>query len=131
MNETTSDYLMALKLKLTTSEVVAGYEIVKERATATDGYLRVKIELANGDFLEAAEYFERGPEGITTVDYRYQWMDAERKRLRRRWDSTPDHPELDNFPHHIHLDGEENVVPGEALSIIQVLDVIEREIASP
>ena len=52
-------YLEAIKLKLVTSRVVADYQIVKERTAATDGYLRIRAALHNGDFLEAAEYFER------------------------------------------------------------------------
>jgi len=64
-------YLEAIKLKLVTSRVVADYQIVKERTIATDGYLRIRATLYNGDFLEAAEYFERVPEGVRTVDYRY------------------------------------------------------------
>jgi hypothetical protein len=103
-------YLEALKLKLVTSRVIADYQIVKERATATDGYLRMRATLYNGDFLEAAEYFERVPEGVRTVDYRYQWMDSTKKELRCRWDSTPDHPELSNFPYHVHQGSEENVI---------------------
>ncbi|MFQ5811734.1 MAG: hypothetical protein ACE5I2_00855 [Anaerolineae bacterium] len=62
-------YLEAIKLKLVTSRVVSDYQIVKERTTATDGYLRMRATLYNGDFLEAAEYFERVPEGVRTVDY--------------------------------------------------------------
>ena len=45
-------YLEAIKLKLVTSRVVADYQIVKERTTATDGYLRIRATLYNGDFLE-------------------------------------------------------------------------------
>ena len=117
-------YLEAIKLKLVTSRVVADYQIVKERTTVTDGYLRIRANLYNGDFLEAAEYFERTPEGVRTVDYRYQWMDSMKKELRRRWDSTPDHPELSNFPYHVHQRSEENVLSGQALGICQVLDII-------
>jgi len=117
-------YLEAMKLKSVTSRVVADYQIVKERITATDGYLRVRATLHNGDFLEAAEYFERATEGVKTVDYRYQWMNSVKKELRCRWDSTPDHPELPNFPYHVHQGSEENAIAGQVLSICQMLDII-------
>ena len=117
-------YFEAIKLKLVTNRGVADYQIVKERTTATDGYLRIRATLHNGDFLEAAEYFERTPEGVRTLDYRYQWMDPTKEELRRRWDSTPDHPELPNFPYHVHQGSEENVISSQALSICQVLDII-------
>lgn len=118
-------YLDALKLKLVTSPVVAQYTIIKERTTATDGYLRVQATLANGDFLELTEYFVRSSEELTTVDYRYQWMDSARRQLRRRWDNSPHHPETPNFPHHLHLGSETHVIAGESLNISQVLDILE------
>ena len=124
MNEIAT-YLDTIKLKLVTSRVVIEYQIVKERTTATDGYLRVRAALINGDFLEMAECFERGAERIKTVDYRQQWMDPTKTQLRRRWDNTPHHPELPNFPHHVHLESEGNVVAGQPMSICQVLDVLE------
>ncbi len=118
-------YLDDLKLKLVTSPVVVQYTVLKERATATDGYLRVQVTLLNGDFVELTEYFVRSGEEIVTVDYRYQWMDATRRQLRRRWDNTPHHPETPNFPHHLHLEDEAQVIAGESLNISQVLDILE------
>lgn len=124
MNEIAT-YLDAVKLTLVTSPVVSEYQIIKERTTATDGYLRVRATLLNGDFLEMTEAFEQRGEGIETIDYRHQWMDPTKTQLRRRWDNTPHHPELPNFPHHIHLRSEDNVVAGQPMSICQVLDALE------
>ena len=118
-------YLDTIKLRLVTSRVVAEYQIVKERTTATDGYLRVRATLANGDFVEMAECFERGASGMETVEYRHQWMDPTKTQLQRRWDNTPHHPELSNFPHHVHLESKEQVVAGQPMSICRVLDVLE------
>lgn len=119
-------YLETIKLRLITSPVIAEYSIVKERVTRTDGYLRVRAILINGDFAELVEAFERGPSEIVVVDYRHQWMDAAQARLRRRWDGAPHHPELIAAPHHIHLESEENVIPGQPTSILAVLDELER-----
>ncbi len=118
-------YLEALKLKLVASAIVAQYTIVKERTTTTDGYLRVQITLSNGDFLELTEYFIHRQRKIETVDYRYQWMDATKRQLKRRWDNTAHHPEISNFPHHIHEGSEDHVVEGKRLNISQVLDLLE------
>lgn len=38
------------------------------------------------------------------------------------------YPDLPNFPHHVHVGKEENVEPGERLSLIQLLDVLASEI---
>ena len=119
-------YLEAIKLRLIASPIVAEYRIVKERATRTDGYLRVKATLVSGDFLELVEAFERGPTEIVVVDYRHQWMDAAQSQLYRRWDGAPHHPEMSQLPHHVHIESEDNIVPGVPMSILAVLDALER-----
>jgi len=125
---TTDEYLAAIHLALVESPIVASYTIVRQRVTSQSAHLRVRIDLTNGDFLEAAEFFRLTPDGIQVVDYRHQWMDGERTILRKRWDSTPHHPDLENAPHHCH-DGNENaVVPSQPMSIQDVLAVITREI---
>ena len=60
-----------------------------------------------------------------TVDYRHQWMNGARQVLRRRWDSTPDHPELDNFPYHVHVVDEQDVQPDKPMSILELLKWFE------
>ncbi|MCK4471298.1 MAG: hypothetical protein KAW49_05875, partial [Anaerolineae bacterium] len=82
------------------------------------GYIRIKVSLSNGDFLEAAEYFVLEDGDCITRRYRYQWMDGERRELHKRWDNVEHYPDLSNFPHHVHVGNEENVESGESLSII-------------
>lgn len=118
-------YLDATKLALISSPAIADFAIIRERVTATDGYVRLRATLINGDFLELTEYFIRIGQSITTVDYRYQWMDADKAELRRRWDNTPHHPEIASFPHHSHLEGESKVVSSHLMSIIELLPVLE------
>ena len=119
-------YLEAIKLRLIASPIIAEYRILKERATHTDGYLRLKATLVNGDFLELVEAFERGSSEIVVVDYRHQWMNASQSQLHRRWDGAPHHAELPDFPHHVHIESEDNVIPGEPMSILAALDELER-----
>ena len=125
---TTDEYLAAIHLALVESPIVASYEVVRQRVTSQSGHLRVRVDLTNSDFLEASEFFRLTPDGIEVADYRHQWMDGERTILRKRWDSTPHHPNLENAPHHCHDGSEETVVPGQPLSIQDVLAFISREI---
>lgn len=124
-------YLAEVEMAFVSSPIVARYEIVRCWVNTDDGYIRILVSLVNGDFLEASEYFVLGESRIVTVDYRYQWMDGEKKVLRRRWDSTTDHPELGNFPHHVHIGSEENIVSGYPMSLIDLLKTLEDEIALP
>jgi hypothetical protein len=54
---TTDEYLAAIHLALLESPVVASYKVVRQRVTSQSGHLRVRIDLTNSDFLEAAEFF--------------------------------------------------------------------------
>ncbi len=119
-------YLETIKLRLIASPVIAEYRILKERATRTDGYLRLRATLINGEFLELVEVFERGASEIVVVDYRHQWMDAAQSRLRRRGDGAPHHADLPQYPHYVHVESEDSVIPGHPMSILAVLDELER-----
>jgi hypothetical protein len=124
---TTEEYLAEIHLTLINNLIVAHYAIVRQRLTSQSGYLRVRIDLANGDFLEAAEFFHLTASGVEIGDYHHQWMDGTRTVLRKRWDSTPHFPSLENAPHHCHDGSEENVIPSRPLGIQEVLVAITHE----
>ena len=126
---TLAEYVLQLKTKLAISPIITSFNVVEEKVWLDRGYVRIRITLSNGDFLEAAEYFVLQDDDLTTRRYRYQWMDKKRRKLRKRWDNVEHFPDLSNFPDHIHIGKEENVEPGESLSIIQLLDVLAGEIS--
>lgn len=57
-------------------------------------------------------------------------MDSTRQVLRKRWDNASHHPGLANYPHHIHVVEEAHVEPGRSLSILDVVDVIAKEVST-
>jgi len=124
---TPQEYLAALHLALVENSMVASYSVVRQRVSSQSGHLRVRIHLSSGDFLEAAEFVGLTPDGIRILDYRHQWMDGTRTILRKRWDSTPHYPHLENAPHHCHDGSEDNVIPGRPMSIQDVLAAIADE----
>jgi hypothetical protein len=123
-----SQYLENIKSRLIASNAIAAFTIVEELDFGDRGYFRARVTLSNDDFLEVAEYFKITENVVTTTRYRYQWMDSDRAKLRKRWDNVPHFPNLPNFPHHIHVESEENVVSGYALSIQDLLDILEQEV---
>jgi len=125
---TSDDYMAAMHLALTESPIIASYAVVRQRVTSQSGHLRVRVNLVNGDFLEATEFFRLTPDGIEVADYRHQWMNGDHTTLRKRWDSTPHHPNLENAPHHCHDGSEDTLVSSHPMSIRDVLAVISREI---
>jgi hypothetical protein len=126
---TPTEYVLQLKAKLAISPIVASFNVVEEKVWSDRGYIRLRMALSNGDFLEAAEYFVLQDNASITRRYRYQWMDEERRELRKRWDNVEHYPDLSNFPHHVHVGNEENVESGKSLSIIQLLDLLADDIS--
>lgn len=122
-------YLLDVKVKLAISRAIQSVKVIDERIVLSDrGYFRARLSLVNGDFLEIVEYFICENGDCFPKMYRYQWMDREQKQLRKRWDNAEHFPSLSGFPHHVHIDREDNVKPFKPLSILDLLDIIEREI---
>jgi len=119
-------YLIAVKTALASSFMIVSFDVLEEWVQPDRGYIRIQASLQNGDFIEASEYFTRQADSHASVRYRYQWMNGEKTVLRKRWDNVPHHPNVMNFPHHIHLaDGE--IVSGQSLSILVLLEILESE----
>lgn len=122
-------YITAIQEKLSNSLIVASIDIVDERVLLSQGYFRARLTLTNTDFLEIAESFTIQNDRLTTLDYRYQWMDASKQVLRKRWDSVKQFPGLPNFPHHTHIGSESNVEPGQCRNIIEFMEFVESELS--
>jgi hypothetical protein len=122
------NYLDEIKSKIAASPALTFAEIVTERTLVDRGYFRVRLTLINGDFLELSEYFVVESGTILTLEYRYQWMNFPQQKLIKRWDNAKHFPGLPNFPHHVHVGDEKQVVSGEPISIIELIDLIEQEI---
>ncbi len=123
-----NEYFVAVRDKLDNSDWIAEVTVVDERVFRGKGYFRARLTLSNGDFLEIAESFAEGDQCVVTLDYRYQWMDASKQSLRKRWDSVKHFPNLENFPHHVHVLEESNVSPGQCRSILEFIDFMESEL---
>jgi hypothetical protein len=121
-------YIAVVKEKLTGSPIIAFIEIVDERILLNRGYIRIRLTLTNTDFVEIAESFTIQDDRLITLDYRYQWMDASKQILKKRWDSVKHFPGLPNFPHHVHIGSECNVEPGLSRNILEFIDFMESEL---
>ncbi len=128
--KTVRDCLEDIKTKIVMSWVVKSMTIVAERALTDRGYFRARMTLINDDFLEVSEYFAAEQDGCSTIEYSCQWMDSSKQRLIKRWDNTEHFPDLPNFPHHIHVGSDTNVISGTVMGIIELIDLLEAEIGS-
>ena len=86
--------------------------------------MRAKITFNDASRLEVMEYVRSTSENESSIDrYSYHWMD-ENNALIARWDNAEHYPNLLNFPHHHHDGDEKNVLPGEPMTLLKVLDII-------
>jgi hypothetical protein len=117
-------YLEAMKERFVTDPLVTQFQVIRERSTLMDGYLRARLALADGSQLEFSEYMQRSSDGtIVVITYSYHWADANQELI-VRWDNTPHFPDLPGFPDHIHDGATGQVTPGQPMSIFTVLDEI-------
>lgn len=127
---TVVEYLDEVIGRLLSDPVVSRFEIIRERYTADDGYLRVQAVLADGGRLEFSEYVQISAAAeIDVVTYSYHWTDRNGSLI-QRWDNTPHHPGLPNFPHHVHFGPTGAVMSGGPMSIFAVLaEIAQRQSA--
>ena len=124
-----ADYLERVKERLLDDPIVSSFHIIRERVELFDGYMRVRLTLKDGSFLEFAEYARRtAGEYVEIATYSYHWADADGKLI-RRWDNTPHFPDLPEFPHHIHDELTGEVTPGHGVDIFVVLDEITQRLS--
>ncbi len=93
-------YFDEIKLRLVLDPTVESFEVISEKIKEKEGYLRVTLKLSGDSVVHCFEYvLSDGSIGISK--YSFHWHDAA-GNLICRWDNAPHHPELDNFPHHVH-----------------------------
>lgn len=111
-----------------TDETILRFEVLRERLTQLDGYIRARTIFIDDTVLEFSEYFQWLPDSdIEIITYSYHWSDPTGKLI-IRWDNTPHFPGLPGFPHHIHTGQSELAIPGKSISIFAVLDEIAQQI---
>lgn len=108
--------------------MISKADVVRTQDFGNKGYFRARLILANGDFLEVAEFFVVDAGYVVTVEYRFQWMDSARQVLRKRWDNAAHYPNLPGAPHHVHVGDETTVEPGKPISLLDLIDFLEQTI---
>ena len=124
---TIDEYWYSVKGRLLTDTAVVSFNLMRERSTLVDGYLRARLVFPDKSYLEFSEYVQLVDDEIKVLTYSYHWATDE-NHLIKRWDNTPHFPDLPGFPHHIH-EGE-TIIPGHPEDIFVVLDEVNRSFTS-
>ena len=105
-----AEYISDIKQRLLTDPLIAEFSIRRERVGELNGYLRALATLSDGSWLELSEYVRVVGNGkVEVVTYSYHWGKANGELI-RRWDNTPHFRNLLNFPDHVHMGAEDNVL---------------------
>jgi hypothetical protein len=116
-------YFSEVKAALIVSPVVESY-VHDQFLKDLEGYLEIKAVLTNDDILEIFLYIT--VDDKPQVDkYRVNWQSRE-GILKRRWDNSSHHHDIETFPQHVHIGKE--VYPHQFFDIFEVLGVVEKEI---
>lgn len=118
-----AEYFESVKDRLLTDSVVVDFKFLKRVDRSNNGHLRVRVLFSDNSNMEFSEFIEQNAEGeIRLVTYSYHWAD-ENGNLIHRWDNAPHYPDLENFPHHIHI-SKTNITSGKPVNIFEVLDEV-------
>lgn len=81
--------------------------------------LRIVLHLKDGSNLRVTEQWN----GETLERYSYYWLTSDNK-LKIGWDNAPHHKQLDGYPHHKHVQHQNNLEPSTETSLEDVMRII-------
>jgi hypothetical protein len=108
----------------TFEDIIEETQILTQRQDNRIMEFRVRVKLTDNSILEITEIFVFD---INKRKYSFQWMD-ENYGLKIRWDNAPHHRQITTFPHHKHIEHEDNVQESEEPTVEGVLELIKSEI---
>jgi hypothetical protein len=85
---------------------------------------RVRLKIVDTSILEITEIFVFD---VNKRKYSFQWM-TENYELKIRWDNALHHQQISTFPHHKHIEQEENIQESEEPSMIEILEFVRKSI---
>lgn len=65
------DYVESVKERLSTDSIILKYEVLNEFANLNEGYIRVRANLTNGDWLDFSEFVIQ-TDTLELITYRHQ-----------------------------------------------------------
>lgn len=126
--QTIDEYFKKIQDLIANSKIVASTNIEYTEVLDHEGYMRGTLTLIDGSELKLLEYTNISRGQPTVLRYRFQRQTA--GKLIARWNNAPHHPEVETFPHHKHVKGDDKPKPSRVTTLISVLKEIEAEILS-
>lgn len=112
-------------LKINTFEdIIIETQILTQRQDNRIMEFKGRLKLTDNSILEITEIFVFD---ISKRKYSFQWMD-ENYDLKIRWDNAPHHRQIITFPHHKHIEQEENIYESQETTVEEILGLIKSKI---
>lgn len=111
-------YFLEIEKLIGLFSCIHSYQLTKKIYNLKQGYIKGEIIFENGFILEFAEV--KNTELNSKIKYRYQLMDKDRTLI-FRYDNAPHHKQLATFPHHKHVEFEQNVIESCEPTLLSVL----------
>ncbi|MEW6662540.1 MAG: toxin-antitoxin system TumE family protein [Bacillota bacterium] len=112
---TPEQYFLQLRLIIVTLDIVQEFEVRDEFISEDVGYMRLRLNLVNGDIAEMFEYVVRENGRLKTINYSFHLQNA-KGALLKRWDNAPHHRSVSNFPHHCHDGSSGRIISSRAMT---------------
>ena len=112
-----NDILLTINLF---EDIIVETQILTQRQDNRIMELRVRLKLIDNSILEITEIFVFN---VSKRKYSFQWMDKN-YNLKIRWDNAPHHRQITTFPHHKHIEHEDNIHESEEKRIEEILALI-------
>jgi hypothetical protein len=87
-------------------------------------HYKCKIQLIDGSNLRISETRSNQKR----IQYSYYWLDEENDII-VGWDNAPHHPQISTYPHHKHVQKQDNVLDSKENSLDSVLNFITTRIS--
>jgi len=101
------------------NEHIQSFRIDQFEQNGTNLRFRMTVNFNNKSKLFIKEIIINGEKR----KYAYQWVNKNNELI-CRWDNAPDWPEIDSFPHHKHVQDENNVKASKNIEFSTILNEI-------
>lgn len=108
----------------TFEDIIIETQILTQRQDNRIMEFEGRLKLTDNSILEITEIFVFY---ISKRKYSFQWMD-ENYDLKIRWDNAPHHRQIITFPHHKHIEQEENIYESQETTVEEILGLIKSKI---
>lgn len=115
-------YLARLQATVDSRQEIYVERFDARQLSALDGRVAGRLRFHDGSILEFREEFRVRNRKIVKVLYAYHYQQADGSLVFRH-DNVPHHPELPNFPYHVHI--EDRVEPADPPDLQDVLGKID------